>query len=237
MPLPHPQKESQRQMKLFNAFVKGTAWPVQWLCFRTKVYYADKKSQSRKIKGPAIIISNHTSVYDYAVFLFVFWRRMLHYQMAECLFRKKLLGRFLRAMGGIYVDRDARDFSFVHKSLGILAKGGVVGIFPESRLPLEGEERPLPFRTSAAYIALESGAPVIPVYTDGNYFGRGRARVIIGKSISVREMWNDSLGYKANLENISAGLRHAVIALKDELDRQREEERRRKEKKKTHVGT
>ena len=55
--------------------------------------------------------------------------------MAEVLFRKKKLGRILRAMGGIYVDRESSNFGFVAESEHILQKGGVVGIFPESRLP------------------------------------------------------------------------------------------------------
>lgn len=153
--------------RLFNALVKITGWPVQKILFRTKVYYEDKAVQSRRLKGPAILISNHTSVYDYAVFLFVFWRRTLRYQMAELLFRRRVLKHFLRAMGGIFVDRDAYDFSFVRRSLEILERKGVVGIFPEARLPVEGEERPLPFKTSAAYIALESGAPSSPCTRTG----------------------------------------------------------------------
>ena len=142
---------------LVNWFTKITGWLPQLFCFRTKVYYEDRSVQSRRIKGPAVIISNHTSIYDYAVFLFVFWTRTLRYQMAEVLFKKPVLKHLLRGLGGIRVDRDVFDFSFVGESLEILKKGGVVGIFPESRLHLPGEECPLPFKTSAAYIAKESG--------------------------------------------------------------------------------
>ena len=207
-------------MRPFNAFVKLTGLPVQWLCFRTKVYYEDKKAQGRRIKGAAIVVSNHTSVYDFAVFLFVFWNRVLRYQMAECLFRKnRFLRWFLKRMGGIMVDRDAYDFSFVNRSLGILQGGGVVGIFPEGRLPLETEERPLPFKASATYIALESGAPVVPVYTNGSYFRRERARVMIGKPVYVRELWDAAQDEKNNIDRITLYLRERVMALKDELER------------------
>ena len=60
--------------RLLIGLVKFTGWPVQWLCFRTKVTYENRAVQSRRIKGPAIIVSNHTAVYDYAVLLFVFLR-------------------------------------------------------------------------------------------------------------------------------------------------------------------
>ena len=110
-------------IKIFNGFVKITAYPVQKLIFRTKVYYQNKSVQSRRIKDAAIIASNHTSVFDYAVYLFVFFTRTLRVQMAEVLFDKKPLGIFLKMLGGIYVNRDARDFSFMYKSEEVLKKG------------------------------------------------------------------------------------------------------------------
>ena len=109
-------------IQFFNWFTKITAWLVQKICFRTKIYYEAKKEQGRHIKGPAIIISNHTSIYDYAAFLFVFFSRTLRYQMAEVLFKKALLRNFLKAMGGIFVDRDSNDFGFIDKSQKVLEK-------------------------------------------------------------------------------------------------------------------
>ena len=100
----------------FNWFVKITAYPVQKLIFRTKVYYQDKNVQSRHIKGAAIVISNHTSVFDYAVYLFVFFTRTLRVQMAEVHFDNKPLGLFLKMLGGIYVNRDVHNFDFINKS-------------------------------------------------------------------------------------------------------------------------
>ena len=204
-------------IKFWNAFVKITAYPVQKAVFRTKVCYEDKRAQSRRIKGSAVIVSNHTSVWDYGVYLFVFFFSTLRCQMAEVLFNKKPLGLFLKMMGGIRVDRDARDFSFVAKSQEILEKGGVVEIFPESRLPLKGEERPLPFKPSAAYIALLSGAPIIPVFSNGAYFTKKRARVIIGKPMYARELYDDSLSEKENLAAISEAMREKIISLEKML--------------------
>ena len=211
-------------IKLFNAFVKITAWPVQLFCFRTKVYYEDKSVQSRKVKGKAVIISNHTSIFDYAVYLFVFFLRTLRVQMAEVLFKKKILGVFLKMLGGIYVNRDTRDMSFVSKSIDILDKGGVVGIFPESRLPLKGEKRPLEFKTSAAYIALSADAPVIPVFTNGSYFNKKRARVIIGKPIDLNDYIDSSLSQKENLTNATKALRDKIIHLERLLNEKQSKE-------------
>ena len=206
--------------RLLIGFVKLTGWPVQWLCFRTKVSYENRAVQSRRIKGPAIVVSNHNAVYDYAVLLFVFFGRILRTQMAELLFKKGLLGPFLKGMGGIFVDRNSHNMEFVQKSVDILEKGGVLLVFPEARLARPDETKPLPFQTSPFYIALESGAPIIPVYTNGCYFQKKRARVRIGTPIDARTMWRPEEDEKTNLERITEAVRQKVIELGNELERE-----------------
>ena len=201
----------------FNYFVKITGWLPAFLIMRMKVSYENKKIQKRHIKGKAILVSNHTSVYDYACFLYLFFFRTLRYQMAEVLYKKKLLALFLKCMGGIYVNRDSMDFSFMDKSKKILEKGGVVGVFPESRLPKEGETRPLPFKESAVLLALESDTPIIPIYTKGNYFSWSRTRVIIGTPINVREYYDIKKTEQENIENLTNLLRDKVIELGNKL--------------------
>ena len=205
-------------IRFFNAFVKLTGWPAAFLCFRTKVFYEDRVAQSRRIRGRAILISNHTAVYDYAVYLFVFFTRTLRFQMAELLFRKPVLGKLLKALGGIRVDRDSYDFGFVETSLRVLEKGGVVGVFPESRLPREGEEKPLPFKPSAAYLALSSGAPVIPLYTNGSYFRKKRAEVMIGRPVFAADLTDPALSDRENLDRVSRLLRQRVMELGEKLE-------------------
>ena len=197
----------------FQYFVRITGFIPAMLILRTKVYFEDKRVQSRRIKGQAILMSNHTSVYDYAVFLYVFFFRTLRYQMAEVLYKKKLLGMFLKCMGGIYVNRDSLDFSFMDKSKKLLEKNKVVGVFPESRLPKEGETRPLPFKESITILALESGAPIIPIYTDGQYFTKKRAHVTIGKPIYVKDYYDNAKSRKENIECITSILRDKIIEL------------------------
>ncbi len=206
---------------LYNWFVKITGYFVQLFMFRTKVYYEDKSVQSRRIKGSAIVISNHVTVMDFAVLMFVFYSRTLRCLIAELMFSQNIfLTLLLKFLGGIKVDRDSHDFSFVNKCCKILKKGGIIEIYPEARLPKEGEQTPLPFKSSAAYIALESGAPVIPVYNSGNYSKKGRNNVIIGMPIDVREYYDNSLSHTENLENISEMLRQRVIDLQNELESQ-----------------
>lgn len=200
-------------IKLFNAFTKITGIIPQFFCFRTKVHYENKAVQGRYIKGGAIIISNHTAVFDYAVYLFVFFFRTLRTVMAEVLFQKQPLGTFLKMMGGIRVDREANEYGYMVKCEKILRDGGVLCVFPEGRLPKPGEERPLPFKPGAAYLALSTGVPVIPVYTNGSYFKKKRAEVMIGTPIYPRDHIQSDKSDKENTEILSAVMRERLLYL------------------------
>ena len=206
---------------LYNWFVKITGYPVQLFLFRNKVFYENKSVQSRRIKGSAIIVSNHITVMDFAVMMFVFYPRTLRCLIAELMFNHNIfLTLLMKFLGGIKVNRSSHDYSFVNKCCKILKKGGVIEIYPEARLPKEGEETPLPFKSSAAYIALESGAPVIPVYNSGSYSKKGRNNVLIGTPMDVRDYYDSSLSHEENLANISEIMRQRIIELKNELERQ-----------------
>lgn len=200
-------------------FVKITGWLPQALVFRTKIHYADPSVQKRSLRGPVILVSNHTSVMDFAVWMFVFWKSSLHCLMAEILFqRSRLFSWFLRALGGIRVNRDLHDFTFIHRSVEILQNGGLLEVYPEARLPRPGEQRPLPFKPSAAYIAMLSGASVLPVYTNGKYFTAERTQVMIGTPVDVRTIIDPKLTDRENIENITAYIQKQVMKLGLELE-------------------
>lgn len=207
-----------------HLFVKLTGWLPQAFAFRKKIYYEDKKAQGRRIKGKAIIISNHYTVWDYPLLMFVFISRTLRCQIAELMYRKNIfMTLLLKALGGVKVDRNSHDFSFMNKSMKLLDKNKVLAIFPEARIPKAGEETPLPFKPSAVYLALTSGAPMIPVAVSGKYFGKERAGVMIGKPIDVREWYQSELSEKENIDYINNRLRDKVIELKNELERRTNE--------------
>ena len=114
------------------------------------------------------------------------------------------------------MDRGGHDFGFVARSEEILRRGGVVEIFPESRLPREGEARPLPFKPSAAYLALSSGVPVIPVFTNGRYFRRRLAVVLIGRPIDPNAFRDAGRREKETIEALSGAMRERIIELERE---------------------
>ena len=104
------------------AFVKLTGWLPALLFFKPKLYYME--GAPRRLPKPCILMSNHTSLMDFVLYLLVFWYRNIRFLMAEVLFRNgRLFSWFLFALGGIFVNRDARDFSFVGNCLESLDAG------------------------------------------------------------------------------------------------------------------
>ena len=209
-------------------FIKITGFIPWFFGYRAKIYYEDKSVQDRRIKGKAIVMPNHHSVMDVALHMFVFWGRTLRCLAAELMYKKNIfMTLMLKLLGYIKVDRDSHDFSFLGKAEKVLNKKGVIEIYPESRLARPGEEKPLEFKPSVVYLALSTGAPIIPVYHTGALFKKERALVIIGKPIDVKEWYDDTLGERENIEIICKKLRERVIELGNELERQRKEEKAR----------
>lgn len=209
--------------RFFTGFVKTTAFPVESLVFRAKHYYEDKSVQGRKIKGAALVVSNHTSVWDFAQIMQTFFGRHLRCLVADLMFNKsKAYAWLLKNLDAIKISREGKNFSFIEQSVEILKKGGVVEIYPESRIPNAGEETPLEFKPSFAYIAMLSKAPIIPVYTDGNYFGKGRAHVMVGKPIYIVDIIDESLETSENIKKITDFVRNKIIELRDETEKRKQ---------------
>ena len=211
---------------LFNWLVKITGWPIYALLLRPKIYYENKKVQSRRIRGSAIVVSNHTAILDFAVTMFTFPSRTLRCAVAELMYEKNFFMTFLlRALGTVRVDRTTHDFAFLSACGKILGRGGVVEIYPESRLPDPGEPTPLEFKPSAVYLALQTATPIIPICNNTRFFEKKRMRIMIGTPIDVRALYNDELSEKENIANITAHIRGKIIEFSQRLEEKEKEKR------------
>lgn len=113
-------------------------------------------------QGPLIVAANHTGIID-GPLLAIFGPRPVHALTKEEMFRGRL-GPWLRVTGQIELDRFATDLRAVRTCLHILEHGGAVGIFPEG---VRGAGDLTRFQNGAAYLALVTGAPVVPLMMYG----------------------------------------------------------------------
>lgn len=178
-----------RKNKFVTGFVKVTGLPAL-LILKPKFYYLNEKC-SKKLPKPCILVSNHISLVDMPLYWYHYIFDNIRFLVAEVMFNKNAFMNFiLFSVGCIHVDRDKYDFSFIGECLDCLDRGESIGIFPSSRLPVNGV--PFPFKPSVAIIATHTDAPVIPVYTDGNYGFFKRAHVMVGEPLNVNDFCPDT---------------------------------------------
>ncbi len=124
--------------------------------------------------GAAIIAPNHFSAMDH-FFCGIYLRRRVRFMAKSQLFTGPLAAVIEHA-GAFPVRRGRRDEQSMQTALRILRGGGVIVIYPEggrSRGSQIGEQA----RPGVGRLALESGAPVVPVAICGSQRVRGWKRL------------------------------------------------------------
>ena len=110
-----------------------------------------------------IFMSNHVSNLDPPIILPLLPFRSAFF-IKRSLLRIPLVGYAMRLAGFIPVDRDGRPEAArasVQAASKVLSSGVCIVIFPEGTRSRTGKL--LPFKKGPFYLALESGAPVIPI--------------------------------------------------------------------------
>lgn len=108
--------------------------------------------------GPVIFASNHIGLID-GPLLAIFGPRPAHALTKREMFAG-MGGPVLRFAGQISLDRFAPDPLAIKTCLRVLADDGAVGVFPEGT---RGNGELDSIRGGATYLALVTGAPVVPV--------------------------------------------------------------------------
>jgi glycerol-3-phosphate dehydrogenase (NAD(P)+) len=114
--------------------------------------------------GPVILASNHRSFLDPFV-IAVMARRPIYFMAKKELFVNRPVSWLLGALGAYPIDRGASDQDAMATTRAILERGDGVLIFPEGTRTRPGElGRP---KRGVGRLALETGAPVVPIAVIG----------------------------------------------------------------------
>ncbi len=145
---------------------------------RWRVYGAENLPAA----GGMVVVSNHTSYWDPVVVGCALKRQVYFMAKAE-LFAIPLLGPVIRALGAFPVKRQSTDRQAVKTALNLLARGELVGIFPEGTRSHSGEL--LKPHVGAAVLACKAGVPLLPVALKGTRGIFGRVEVFVGEPIKL----------------------------------------------------
>ena len=146
------------------------------------------------LTGPLIVVANHTSLLD-GFLLAAFLPRRITFLSAAYLFRMPGVGAFLRAMGAIQAKNSGSELTGIKAALRVLRGGGTLALFPEGRICQA--DKLGPFHTGWAYLALKTGAPVLPVVIKGTsktlpvgavFPRRGNIRMQIGSPWTMEKI-------------------------------------------------
>ena len=140
--------------------VRAILEPGLWLMFRLR------RTGHRHIPRTGVILaSNHRSFLD-PFLIGLCQRRPTYFVAKEELFKHPLAGWFLNCMGAFPVRRGKSDEESVETARQLLANGSTVVIFPEgTRRPAGSLGTP---RRGVGRLALETGAPVVPIAIKGS---------------------------------------------------------------------
>jgi 1-acyl-sn-glycerol-3-phosphate acyltransferase len=112
--------------------------------------------------GPVIFAANHSGFLDGPLVFLLSPRRPSVLTKSELFVGP--LARALRWLGQIAVHRGTPDRSALRTALQVLARNGAVGVFPEGT---RGAGDLAELNDGLAYLALRSGAAVVPVVVRG----------------------------------------------------------------------
>jgi 1-acyl-sn-glycerol-3-phosphate acyltransferase len=178
---------------------------VAALASRLRVYGKERVPP----EGGIVVASNHFSWLDPAVLGYAS-PRVLYYMAKIEAHRLPGLGTFIRAFGCFPVRRGESDRDAVRLMRTIVAEGHALGLFAEGsrqRSGLPGQVQP-----GAAMVALQEGAPILPVAIHGTQTWRP------GGFQPVSIAWGEPM-ILDGLPKGGKGYKEASVLVQDEIRR------------------
>lgn len=178
--------------------------------------------------GGVILAVNHISTADPLTFAYFVHcqKRQPRYLAKEEVFELRGWGRIVRGAGQIPVRRGTSDAS---RALGAareaLQEGKCVIIYPEGTVTKDPDRWPMTARTGVARLALESGAPVLPVaqwgaqeLVGGGLWSRLRRRPLLQVSVGEPVDLSAWRGRPLSADVLRAATSEIMAAVRAELE-------------------
>ncbi len=149
---------------------RGWAWNLAVPIVKPTLLATTKRTWIDGDKIPAtggcILVFNHVSHIDPLTAAHIVYDhgRMPRYLAKSGLFKNPALGYFLRSAGQIPVERLSKNaIGAFDAAVQAVRAGECVVVYPEGTLTRDPDLWPMAGKSGAARIALETGAPVIPI--------------------------------------------------------------------------
>lgn len=181
---------------------KAILYPIVRLLWQLKV----EGTENVPPEGGVIVCGNHFHALDPVLVGITSPRRVSFMAKAE-LFEKPVIGTICRGLAAFPVKRGTPDRAALKRSIDLLQSGEGFGIFPEGTRNKTGTLKKA--EPGTAYLALKSGAPVIPVGITATYKLFSPIIVRYGKPVNLEPFQTGKLSgdaLEAAGEAIMAGI-------------------------------
>lgn len=152
-----------------------------------RAYSIEVEGLDRVPAGPAILAANHRSFMD-SIFLAAAMNRPVSFIAKAEYFENRASAWILRSLGQIPLRRGspASARAALEAGLGVLSRGGAVGVYPEGTRSRDG--RLHRGHLGPARLAIGSSAPIVPVGLVGSHDVQGPHQRLprVGKRVTVR---------------------------------------------------
>ena len=180
---------------LFVDFVRLTAAVPTLLWYRPKVLYENENAK-KKIKGRALVISNHTFFFDPIYLMLAIWYRR-HRFICNQKFYETNAKFFFKLVRCIPIDIENFNIGSLRVINDCLQSGELVSMFPEGHIN-DGTDNMRSFKSGMVLMAMRAGAPIVPIYVKRHRPVYKRLTIMIGEAIDI----NARYGGRMNLSQI-----------------------------------
>ena len=206
---PKKRRRNPFRFVLFDLLKWSRALSVLlWL--RPKKMY-ESKAAKKPIRGGAVLVSNHTNIFDPIIMLCAFWYRHVHTIAMKELFNKKFPRWFFRNMLCIPVDRQNFNMNTYRAAVDVLLDKKPLCIFPEGGINLD-ETSINAFKSGAVFMALKGNAPIVPVYIAPRKKWYSRAIIVVGEPIDLNALCGGKMDLR-KIDEVANTLREKEMKL------------------------
>ena len=192
--------------KILRAIVSFCIFVYCKIVYRVKIIGKENIPK----EGPLLFCGNHRTYLDPPLITVTAGRKM-SFMAKEELKKNPIMVFLCFAYDGIWLKRDSKDISALKTAMKLLKNDGCIGIFPEgTRNGMEKNEGKL--KNGASYMALKTGAKIVPIGIQGPAKPFTKNAIIYGNPIDTQTYISGKVDKEAE-EKLTEDLKQQIIML------------------------
>lgn len=184
---------------------------------RVKKYDINGQAFKTKLRGGAVVVSNHVGLSDPIVLESAFWYRRMFFLAGEIVMKNPIVAFLLRGAGCIKIDRNISDIEAIRKAVSVLKDGRLLAVFPQGGIHDTGSVSEI--KAGAILLAVQAGVPIIPSYSQKPKHRLHRRTMVIGEAIDPKALCGKKLPSMADIDKISAVLIERIEQCREQYEK------------------